>query len=279
MIVLSRLPATQLLAARKANAPNCTISLDLNLTTTTVQLDEAGVRLPDELQITWQEVAQITEKENSCFEVTADGIDEIRAFSETTSRYCSLYATQSAPTLVIAGFPMHRIKESDPHRDTLEKIKTIAPITGVVLDTTLGLGYTAIEAAKTAEKVITLELDPAVIEICRRNPWSQGLFTRSNLELRNVDSFEEIRTFDDGMFDRILHDPPVFSLAGDLYSGEFYRELFRVLKPKGRLFHYIGNPDSVSAGRVTKGAIRRLQESGFRTIRDASRAFGVVAMK
>jgi len=279
MIVLSRLPATQLLAARKANAPNCTISLDLNLTTTTVQLDEAGVRLPSELQITWQEVAQITEKENSCFEVTADGIDEIRAFSETTSRYCSLYATQSAPTLVIAGFPMHRIKESDPHRDTLEKIKTIAPITGVVLDTTLGLGYTAIEAAKTAEKVITLELDPAVIEICRRNPWSQGLFTRSNLELRNVDSFEEIRTFDDGMFDRILHDPPVFSLAGDLYSGEFYRELFRVLKPKGLLFHYIGNPDSVSAGRVTKGAIRRLQESGFRTIRDASRAFGVVAMK
>ncbi len=235
--------------------------------------------MPGELQITWQEVAQITEKENSCFEVTADGIDEIRAFSETTSRYCSLYATQSAPTLVIAGFPMHRIKESDPHRDTLEKIKTIAPITGVVLDTTLGLGYTAIEAAKTAEKVITLELDPAVIEICRRNPWSQGLFTRSNLELRNVDSFEEIRTFDDGMFDRILHDPPVFSLAGDLYSGEFYRELFRVLKPKGRLFHYIGNPDSVSAGRVTKGAIRRLQESGFRTIRDASRAFGVVAMK
>jgi predicted methyltransferase len=277
MIVLSRLPATQLLAARKANAPNCTISLDLNLTMTTVQLDEAGVRLPGELQITWQEVAQITEKENSCFEVTADGIDEIRAFSETTSRYCSLYATQSAPTLVIAGFPMHRIKESDPHRDTLEKIKTIAPITGVVLDTTLGLGYTAIEAAKTAERVITLELDPAVIEICRRNPWSQGLFTRSNLELRNVDSFEEIRTFDDGMFDRILHDPPVFSLAGDLYSGEFYRELFRVLKPKGRLFHYIGNPDSVSAGRVTKGAIRRLQESGFRTIRDASRAFGVVA--
>ena len=279
MIVLSRLPATQLLAARKANAPNCTISLDLNLTTTTVQLDEVGVRLPGDLQITWQEVAQITEKENSCFEVTADGIDEIRAFSETTSRYCSLYATQSAPTLVIAGFPMHRIKESDPHRDTLEKIKTIAPITGVVLDTTLGLGYTAIEAAKTAEKVITLELDPAVIEICRRNPWSQGLFTRSNLELRNVDSFEEIRTFDDGMFDRILHDPPVFSLAGDLYSGEFYRELFRVLKPKGLLFHYIGNPDSVSAGRVTKGAIRRLQESGFRTIRDASRAFGVVAMK
>ena len=127
--------------------------------------------------------------------------------------------------------------------------------------------------------MITLELDPAVIEICRRNPWSQGLFTRSNLELRNVDSFEEIRTFDDGMFDRILHDPPVFSLAGDLYSGEFYRELFRVLKPKGRLFHYIGNPDSVSAGRVTKGAIRRLQESGFRTIRDAPRAFGVVAMK
>ena len=118
-----------------------------------------------------------------------------------------------------------------------------------------------------------------MIEICRRNPWSQGLFTRNNLEIRNADSFEEIHNFADSQFDRILHDPPIFSLAGDLYAGEFYRQLFRVLKPNGRLFHYIGNPDSTSGSRVTKGVIRRLQDAGFRSIRNAPKAFGVVASK
>lgn len=279
MIVLSRLQAEKLLAARKANIVEIALSLDLNLTTASAQIDEAGVHFSNGVQLDWKGLAQIADKENSCFEVTADGIDEIRSFSDATNRYCSLYATQSAPTLVIAGFPMHRIKESDPHRDTLEKIKTIAPITGRVLDITMGLGYTAIEAAKSAEQVITLELDPAVIEICRRNPWSQGLFERSNIEVRNCDSFEEIHNFADATFDRILHDPPILSLAGDLYSGEFYRELLRVLKPKGRLFHYIGNPDSASGSRVTKGVLRRLQEAGFRNIRNAPKAFGVVATK
>lgn len=279
MVVLSRFQAELLLAQRKLNATSAEVSPDLGLSLVTVQLDPAGVLFPDGLHLPWAQAAQISHKENSCFELTADGIDEIRIFSEDTNRYCSLYPTTSAPTIVIAGFPMHRIKESDPQRDTLEKIKAVVPISGQVLDTTMGLGYTAIEAAKSAAHVITLELDPAVIEICRRNPWSQGLFTRNNLEIRNADSFEEIHNFADSQFDRILHDPPIFSLAGDLYAGEFYRQLFRVLKPNGRLFHYIGNPDSTSGSRVTKGVIRRLQDAGFRSIRNAPKAFGVVASK
>lgn len=282
-VILSHFQAKSLLAGRTSGADQVSITLDLGLTTTVVHLDSAGVELPDKLavglRLDWAQLERIVEKNNSCFEVTADGLDEIRSFSETTNRYCSLYPTQSAPTIVIAGFPMHRIKESDPQRDTLEKIKASAPITGRVLDTTMGLGYTAIGAARTAEQVVTLELDPSVIEIARRNPWSQALFSSRNIEVRIADSFEEIRSFDDANFERILHDPPIFSLAGDLYSGEFYRELFRVLTPKGRLFHYIGNPDSASGSRVTKGVVRRLQEAGFRTVRDAAKAFGVVAMK
>lgn len=279
MIVFSHFQAQQLLTAQKAGATTISVSSDLGLSVTQVQLDGVGVHFADGTTLGWLAIERIIEKENSCFEVSADGIEEIRSFSETTNRYCSLYPTQSAPTIVIAGFPMHRIKESDPKRDTLEKIKSVAPITGRVLDTTMGLGYTAIEAARSAEHVTTIELDPVVIEIARRNPWSAGLFTRSNIEVRNEDSFEAIRTFADASFDRILHDPPVFALAGELYSAEFYGELWRVLKPKGRLFHYIGNPDSASGNRVTKGVARRLQDAGFRNLREAARAFGVVAVK
>jgi predicted methyltransferase len=187
--------------------------------------------------------------------------------------------TEGAPTMLISGIPMHRIKDTDPYRDTLSKIKTIAPITGQTLDTTMGLGYTAIEAAKTAGHVTTIELDPTVLEICRRNPWSQALFDNPRISRVIGDAYDEVEQWTDQSFARIIHDPPTFSLAGDLYSADFYGQLFRLLKAKGRLFHYIGDPKSKSGASVTRGVVRRLQAAGFGRIAPAPQAFGVVAYK
>ncbi len=164
-------------------------------------------------------------------------------------------------------------------QDTLKKIATIAPVVGRVLDTATGLGYTAIEAAKTAEQVITIELDPGAQEIARLNPWSRDLFNNPKIKQMMGDAFEVVPTFDDSSFERIIHDPPVFSLAGELYSGAFYQQLYRVLKRGGRLFHYIGNLESKSSGTVTKGALKRLQEAGFTRVVRRPEAFGVVAYK
>jgi len=174
---------------------------------------------------------------------------------------------------------MHRIKDTDPHRDTLSKIKTIKPVVGRVLDTATGLGYTAIEAAKTAEHVTTVELDPVAQGIARLNPWSQALFNNPKITQLIGDSFEEIEHFADETFSCIIHDPPTFSLAGDLYSAEFYRQSFRVLKRRGRMFHYIGDPESKSGARTTRGVARRLQEAGFGRVVHKPRAFGVLAYK
>ena len=71
----------------------------------------------------------------------------------------------------------------------------------------------------------------------------------------------------------------MFSLAGDLYSLAFYQQAFRVLKQNGRIFHYIGDPESRSGARVTAGVIRRLQDAGFERVVRVPRAFGVVASK
>jgi hypothetical protein len=71
----------------------------------------------------------------------------------------------------------------------------------------------------------------------------------------------------------------MFSLAGDLYSLEFYRAAVRVLGRGGRMFHYIGNPDSKSAGAVTRGVVQRLREAGFRRVDERRAAFGVLATK
>ena len=148
---------------------------------------------------------------------------------------------------------------------------------GRVLDTATGLGYTAIEAAKTAEHVITVEVEPAVLEVARSNPWSQTLFENPKITQLVGDIVERIQEFEEETFARIIHDPPAFSIGGDLYSGAFYRRLFRVLRRGGRLFHYIGDLKSKSGRTVVRGAMRRLREAGFSRVVRRPEAFGLVA--
>jgi len=88
-----------------------------------------------------------------------------------------------------------------------------------------------------------------------------------------------IQELADHAYSRVIHDPPMFSLAGDLYSTAFYKQLYRVLRSSGRLFHYIGDPKSRSGRNVTRGVIRRLQDSGFTRIKPYPQAFGVIAYK
>jgi predicted methyltransferase len=279
LLVLSHIQTELLLAARRAGRPGATTSPDLGLTQVEVSLDAEGVVFPEGRRLTWAEVEEIDEARNTCFVVRDDGLRAIQTFSSVTNRFLSLMPTALAPTLLVAGFPMHRIKDTDPYHDTREKIRAAKPIVGQVLDTATGLGYTAIEASRTADHVTTIELDPAVLDLARLNPWSQQLFDNPKITQLIGDSFELIAGMEDDSFSRILHDPPTVSLAGDLYSGEFYRQLFRVLAPGGRLFHYLGDPASGLGRRTTGGAVRRLQQAGFTQIRPVPRAYGVVAHK
>ncbi len=278
MTILSLYQAAALLEAHHAGYPTAVTSLDLGLTTTEVTLTPDRLILPDQV-LPWCEIEEITQHDTACFVVENGHAQMIRGFSDLTGRVYGLMPTEAAPTMLISGLPMHRIKGTNPHKDTLAKIKAISPITGRVLDTCTGLGYTAIEAAKTAEHVITVELDLTAQEMARVNPWSRSLFDNPKIEQIIGDAFEIVTSFDDGDFHVILHDPPMLSLAGELYSGEFYAECFRVLRRDGKLFHYIGDPDSKSGARTTRGVVRRLQEAGFTRVVPTPQAFGVAAYK
>jgi uncharacterized protein len=242
-------------------------------------LTPEGVLFPNGKRLGWHSIEKISKTEVNCYVMEDDTIRPIQVFSEYTNRVCSLMPTKGAPSMLIAGFVMHRIKDIDPMQDTLRKIAAISPIVGRVLDTATGLGYTAIESAKTADEVVTIELDPGAQAIARLNPWSQALFNTPKIRQIMGDAYEVVQTFEDGSFSRIIHDPPTFSLAGELYSGAFYQQLFRVLKRGGRLFHYIGDPNSKASGGVTKGALKRLQEAGFARVVRKPEAYGVVAYK
>lgn len=288
LIVLSHVQVAPLLAAHPHPDKSLTeettavVSLDLNRTQTEIPLTPAGLQLPDGQQLSWAQLGEIAASENSCFHVRDNTAVKIHTFSEQTQRAYALYPTHSAPTMLVSGITMHRIVDSDPHRDTREKIKAAGRVGGEVLDTTMGLGYTAIQAALkgSTTAVQTIELDPAVVEICRLNPWSQELFTHPKITRHVGHCWDVIEDeFADDQFSTIMHDPPMLNMAGELYSADFYSELYRVLKPRGRLFHYIGNPDKKSGATVTKGTIKRLKEVGFQRVTPQPRAFGVLAIK
>ncbi len=277
--VLSRFQAAELLRAREAGRPSAGTSLDLGLSRQEVGLDATGVHADGRLLLAWAQLQAIAGSENGCFRVRDGTCEEIRGFSESSQRPCRLFPTAEAPGLMIAGFTMHRFKGISPRRAALEMVRAAAPVRGRVLDTATGLGYAAIAEAAGAAEVVTIEIDPGVVEMARANPWSQALFQHPAIRRILGDSSEEIGKFPDRHFSVIIHDPPSMSLAGDLYAGTFYRQAWRVLAANGRMFHYLGDPGSSLGKRVAPGVMQRLRAAGFQRIVPKPAAHGVLACK
>ncbi len=233
---------------------------------------------PDGTRVSTREVERIARDRGNLYFVKAGGV--YKAAIASQEGFYKLVPT-IPPTIEINGIRMHRTKDTTPLRDTLSKVDAVKPRDGeTVLDTCMGLGYTAIEASKRGAYVITIEKDPHVLELARINPWSRELFTGGKIQVIQGDSFEVVRKFNDETFDVVIHDPPRFSLAGHLYGEEFYRELYRVLKPGGRLFHYVGNPGKKYRRKdLQKGVMERLRRVGFTGIKKVGEALGVVAGK
>lgn len=173
-------------------------------------------------------------------------------------------AKDDAPTLEINGIHMHRIKGITPWMDSYLKIHVARVRRGqYVLDTCMGLGYTAIHSILRGAHVLTVEIDPNVIEIARHNPWSKRLGDE-RIKMVQGDIVEVIHGLDDQIFHRVIHDPPRLTpRTGDLYSLDLYREFYRVLKPRGILFHYTGEPGRHGGPRIVKGIGERLRKAGF----------------
>src|SRR5579862_5957585 len=177
-ILLSAFQCKPLLAKRGSVLPTTArSSIDLNLTNTEASLAEDGVTFGNQL-VPWEAIEKVAEEERKVFAIDGTKPRALQIFSEDTGWMRSLVATETAPTVLVSGIPMHRIKDTDPISDTRSKIKALGIQKGCVLDTATGLGYTAIFASRTASEVVTVELDPAAIELARMNPWSSELFSR-----------------------------------------------------------------------------------------------------
>ena len=185
------------------------------------------------------------------------------------------------PTVEIDGIHMHRILGTDPLEDAKNKIRAAKVSRGhTILDICTGLGYTSIASLmRGAARVYTIEVDENVLYLASLNPWSSSL-SNGRITLIHGDATRIIHYFHEESFHRIIHDPPrLTSKTGDLYSLEFYKDLYRLLKPGGLLFHYTGEPGRKRGLNIPGRVSSRLKKAGFHVIEYNRQAQGIIATK
>jgi uncharacterized protein len=245
-------------SALRAGASVVQCSLDLDRSTAAVEVTPddwsyAGARFP------WPPHC----KERTIYYWTGDSFQPVSRF--TTALIKLVPTDWGPPTFEIDGIKMLPTAKVSPYADAEVKVSWIQPRGKVVLDTCGGLGYFAAWClAQGATEVLSFEKNPDVIWLRSLNPWSPP--TGDTLKLTQGDVAKSIGSLANESVAAILHDPPRFGIAGELYSQEFYQELARVLRRKGRLFHYTGTPNKLTSGRdVPAEVTKRLRHAGFTT--------------
>jgi len=239
--------------------------LQLACSTITIKVDSKKIEIGGQtLPISALEAAR---KSNVLYVPMNGVLTEARIF---TDHFYKLVPTGGFPALEIDGVRMHRSKDMLPEEEARLKADLLEPIPGhQVLDICTGLGYCAQELSLRGCLVLSLEKSLEVIELARMNPCSQPFFEylkNKVIGLVLCDAARFVSLLPSGYFDRVIHDPPTFSLAGELYSLSFYTELRRVLKPDGLLLHYTGQPGSKYRRlSLKRGVSERLRQAGFAT--------------
>ena len=243
-------------AAVRAGAHTVECSLDLDRSLTSVELDDAG----------WVWQARRfpyleTCKDRTIYHWVDDAFAPVARY--TTSLVKLVPTEWGPPTFEIDGIKMLPTAHISPYVDAGRKVNLIQPRGKLILDTCGGLGYFAAWCLQgQAKQVLSFEKNADVIWLLSLNPWSPAI--GGGLTLTHGNIAEQIGMLPGDSVDAILHDPPRFGIAGELYSQVFYDQLARVLRSKGKLFHYTGTPNKLTSGRdVPNEVVKRLQLAGF----------------
>jgi uncharacterized protein len=259
--LLTRPLAEALLTARDAGADTWTGSLDLGRSSGEARLEADA----------WQWRGHRHPWPGKLKDRTIyywDG-DEFSPVSRYSGALIKLVPTEwGAPTFEIDGIKMLPTSKTSPIDDARRKVALVQPQGKTVLDTCGGLGYFAaccLDAG--AARIQSFEKNADVLWLRTLNPWSPDPEEPSHdgrLQLTHADVSRAITQIADASVDALLHDPPRFGIAGELYSQVFYDQLARVLRRSGRLFHYTGTPNRLTSGRdVPREVKKRLEKSGF----------------
>ena len=269
--------ARQALTAMERGDEGVELSTDLNRSRNSYALCGTELILDAENRLSREDLLAIEAKESRIF-LLEEG--QLELLEVRDGGYYKLVPTEQAPLLEISGVKMHISKGIDPFVSAGQMAAQVVKKGDRVLDTCSGLGYAASAALDLgAVEVISVELSSTVMALRQKNPWTQRIFG-PGIQLVHCDVGEYIQGLTAESFDAVIHDPPRFSLAGELYGEGFYRQLYRVLKRRGALFHYTGNPHLLKRGSsFVDQAAKRLKLAGFSKVVKVPELMGIRAQK
>lgn len=269
--------AREVLGAMDRGDDRVDISVDLHLSRGPFDLRGDELILDAENRLSREELRRIEMKENRIFRLEGGRLEALEVRGDG---YYKLVPTDQAPLLEISGVKMHISKGINPFESAGQMAAQVVKKGDRVLDTCSGLGYAASAALQLgAREVVSVERSATVMELRKKNPWSQRIFG-AGIHLVHADVDEYVRELAADSFDSVIHDPPRISLAGELYGERFYREIYRVLRRRGALFHYTGNPHLLKRGAsFIDHAAQRLREAGFTRVVKVVELMGVTAYK
>lgn len=239
------------------------VSLDLGVSTSKGFVCNEGVSV-DDVRVTRWMLGKAAARPEDVY-VVEEGFPRLAWFEEKMYRLVAPGWRQPT-TVEINGVRMHRTVDVNPMDDARQKVMLLRELGGAeALDICTGLGYTAIVLlANGARRVVTVEKDPNIVKMATLNPWSRQLFTEK-IERIVADAVDFLRKCGEE-FDVVVHDPPSFRVAGELYSTEFYRLLYRVVRRGGMVVHYVGQPGVKRGFALYRGVVERMRKAGFKAV-------------
>jgi predicted methyltransferase len=272
LLFLDSHTAERILSAYNDGSTEVEVSLDLGVTTKRIRLANQPWNR-DQLE-------KICQDEESVYFVNDEGLFKAALSGKHFYKLMPVVRNQ-APALQIDGILMHRVKDTTPLDDASLKAELCAREGIDMLEICTGLGYASIACLqKGVRSIVTIEKDVDVLKLAKLNPWSRRLFSDERVKIINADATQEIENIADRSFHAAMHDPPWLSMAPELYTTEFYSNLYRVLQRNGILLHYVGSPESKHWNiDLQKGIMKRLRDAGFSTVTQKEEVQSVLAFK
>jgi len=248
------------LIAKKENKSSFEISLDLGITKTICPIGEFSAILDKCPKIRNEDIMYWDKKKEEGFKLQIANENGIFSLRKDKN--------ENKPILYINAVKMNVSKDKgiDGYNESVIGNLGIKK-SDIVLEVCTGAGYKTLLLSEKAENVVSVEKSKEVLELMKYNPYVCGLLKKKNVKIINDDATSYVKTVKE-KFTKILHDPPTFKFAPELYTVEFYGDLYGLAEQGCILFHYTGNPGTKFRGKDIVGAtIERTKQAGWKLIK------------
>ena len=246
------------LIAKKENKTEFETTFDLGISRTTWPIDKFSALLDKCPKIRNEDIMYWDGKKGFKLQISNEnGIFSLRKDKK-----------ENKPILYINAVKMNVSKDKGIDGYNQDVIKSLEiKSTDKVLEICTGAGYKTILLAEKAKSVVSIEKSEEVLELMKFNPYTKELLKNSTVKIVNKNAALYVKKSKE-KFTKILHDPPTFKFAPELYTVEFYKDLYGLAEDNALLFHYTGNPGNKFRGKdLASATIERAISAGWKLIK------------